>query len=192
MKKNGDQAAPDDVLDFRIRFHRAENPMLFRAISGFAAAPGVRTRNLFVRQLMEMGLMVMEERMRRQDGLSTRVSGGLVDEVAGAVTAMNRTAAAIESAPHALRSTPITATESSVTPEQTSASLSPTRVDPAPAPSSAEPAASQVPAPVARSERSAPASGERPAATSVRDDDRPPPRVPGFAGRRMLAGESYE
>jgi len=47
--------------------------MLFRAFAGLEAARGMRKRNMFARQLMEMGLMVMEERMRRQDGVSTRV-----------------------------------------------------------------------------------------------------------------------
>ncbi len=71
----------DDILDFRVRVHRDESPMLFRAIAALESAPGMRKRNLFVRQLMEMGLMVMEERMRNQNGLATRISRGLADEV---------------------------------------------------------------------------------------------------------------
>lgn len=127
------------------------------------------------------------------DGLSTRISGGLVDEVIGTVSNVQRaptpaTPAADSQAPLA----PITATESSVTSEQAPASLSPARVDPMSATSFAVPAVKQEPAPVARPEQSTPSNAEPPAATAARDDDRPPPRVPGFAGRRMLAGESYE
>jgi len=185
----------DDVLDFRVRFHRDESPMLFRAIAGLDAAPGLRKRNLFVRQLMEMGLIVMEERMRRQDGLSTRVSGGLADELTGAAAAMTRTFASSAAAPATPRShgAPATGPAHSADPaavdsvqmtaasSQASAPVGASRPDPAPAPAPA-PAPQEI-------VRTAVAATEN---TPSSDDDRPPPRVGGFKGRRMLDGENFE
>lgn len=177
----------EDVLEIRIRFHRAENPMLFRAISDFDAAPGLRTRNLFVRQLMEMGLIVMEERIRRQDdGLSTRVSGGVVDQVTGSASTIQRSSASVQSEvprPHppsapgdALVTAPAAAqTHTAVSAEALAQDSS---SQPTLAAHQAESAARRPVTPVPP-----PAAG---------DDDRPPPRVPGFNGRRMLAGESFE
>jgi hypothetical protein len=63
------------------------------------SAPGIRTRNQFVRQLIEMGLLMMEDRMRRQDGLSARVSGGVADQVSASAMAMTRPSALTAATP---------------------------------------------------------------------------------------------
>lgn len=165
----------DNIMDIRIRFHRDESPMLFRALSSMDSAPGVRTRNQFVRQLIEMGLLMMEDRMRRQDGLSARVSGGLADEVAA--MAMTRNSVLPAAAPPAL-------------PESPAEPGTGRAVSPAPAPAEAAPAA-PAPAPVPTPQIAAvaaPVSGN----TAPGDDDRPPPRLGGVRAVRMLDGESFE
>ncbi|OUM00762.1 hypothetical protein [Variovorax sp. JS1663] len=182
----------DDVLDFRVRFHRDESPMLFRAIAGLEAAPGMRKRNLFVRQLMEMGLMVMEERMRRQDGLSTRVSSGLADEVSASAGTMARASgrpAAIQSASQTPVS-PGTDRAASADPGPDAFAKTPVATSPATTPSEAgPPALTPAPAPAARIVAiAAPVDGNVPPG----DDDRPPPRLGGARAVRMLDGESFE
>lgn len=167
----------DDTLDFRIRFHRDESPMLFRAFAGLEAAPGMRKRNMFARQLMEMGLIVMEERMRRQDGLSTRVSNGLTDELSASAGTMARATGLPAASPSAL---PESAAEPGT---DRAVSAAPT---PAPA-EAAPPAPAPVPAPQIAAVTAPVAANIAPA-----DDDRPPPRLGGARAVRMLDGESFE
>ncbi|WP_436298063.1 hypothetical protein [Variovorax sp. LjRoot175] len=189
MKKNGEQATNDDVLDIRIRFLRRESPMLFRAIEQFSGRPGDRARNGFIRQLMEMGLVVQEERMRRMDGLSTRISGGLVDEVMGAVSIVQRPAAPSQVEAQPPHGHVNTEGQASVT---ASAPGAPRPAVPETPSSMAAPGSGQ-PAEMTGFLRSVTPTPKNPESSSpTRDDDRPPPRVPGFTGRRMLAGESLE
>ncbi|MDN8618316.1 hypothetical protein [Variovorax ginsengisoli] len=169
----------DDTLDFRIRFHRDESPMLFRAFAGLEAAPGMRKRNMFARQLMEMGLIVMEERMRRQDGLSTRVSSGLADELSASAVTMARPTGLPAAAPPALpESPPESGTDRAVSAAPASAPAEAAPPAPAPAPVPA-PQIAAVTAPVA-------------ANIAPADDDRPPPRLGGARAVRMLDGESLD
>lgn len=70
-------SSSDDTIDVRVRITRAENPFLFNAVSELEAGPGVGLRNGFIKPLVEVGLMVDEERMRREPGVSTRTAGGL-------------------------------------------------------------------------------------------------------------------
>ena len=142
------------------------------------ARPGDRARNGFIRQLMEMGLVVQKERLRRMDGLSTRISGGFVDEVLGSASAIQRA--------------PTTASESLGTGAPAPVGDGRFSASSAPALSSAEPVLRPDPFPAAQPEQATPVSAQSAAAAPARDDDRPPPRVPGFSGRRMLAGESFE
>lgn len=182
----------DNIMDIRIRFHRDESPMLFRALSGMESAPGVRTRNQFVRQLIEMGLLMMEDRMRRQDGLSNRLSRGLADEVTESAVAMTRpstlpaaTPALPESpaepgperaAPAAPAPVALAQTSVATTPALAPAEAAPPAPAPAPAPA---PQIATVAAPVAGN-------------IAPGDDDRPPPRLGGVRAVRMLDGESFE
>lgn len=168
----------DDTLDFRIRIHRDESPMLYRAFAGLEAAPGMRKRNMFARQLMEMGLMVMEERMRRQDGLSTRVSGGLADELSASAVTMARDRLPAAAPPARPESPAEPGTDRAVA------------AAPAPAPAEAAPPA-PAPAPVPVPQIAAVAA---PVAGNIApaDDDRPPPRLGGARAVRMLDGESFE
>lgn len=166
----------DNIMDIRIRFHRDESPMLFRALSGMDSAPGVRTRNQFVRQLIEMGLPMMEDRMRRQDGLSARVSGGLAGEVAASAMAMTRPfglPAATPATPE-LPAEPGTDRAGAAAP----ASVEAPPAEPAPAPAPAAQIAAVA----------APVAGNIPPA----DGERPPPRLGGVRAVRMLDGESFE
>ena len=170
----------DDALDFRIRFHRDESPMLFRAFASLEAAPGMRKRNLFARQLMEMGLMVMEERMRRQDGLSTRVSQGLADEVAASAVAMTRPAGVPVAIPAPTESPAEPGTDRAVSAAPAPVEAAPPALAPAPAPAPG-------PAPQIAGV-AAPVTGN----IAPGDDDRPPPRLGGVRAVRMLDGESFE
>lgn len=168
----------DNIMDIRIRFHRDESPMLFRALSSMDSAPGIRTRNQFVRQLIEMGLLMMEDRMRRQDGLSARVSGGVADEVTASAMAMTRPSG-LPAATPALPKAPVEpGTDLAVS----------TAPAPAPAPAEAAPSA-LAPAPVPQiAAIAAPVAGN----AARGDDDRPPPRLGGVRAVRMLDGESFE
>lgn len=169
-------SANDNIMDIRIRFHRDESPMLFRALSSMDSAPGVRTRNQFVRQLIEMGLLMMEDRMRRQDGLSARVSGGVADEVTASAMAM-AWSSGLPAATPALPKAPVEpGTDRAVSAAPAPAEAAPPALAPAPTPA-AQIAAS--PASVA---------GE----VAAGDDDRPPPRLGGVRAVRMLDGESFE
>jgi hypothetical protein len=186
MTKIGEQDENNDVLDIRIRFLRRESPMLFRAIEKFSGRPGDRARNSFIRNLMEMGLVVQEERMRRMDGISTRALSGLVDGVVGAVSNVRRDAAAEHAAPSGTEIQAPATEESSVTATPRIATT-----NPAPAPAAAQSGPSDHGAEVEGSvtqSRPTHASGAH-----GRDDDRPPPRVAGaYTPRRMLAGETLE
>lgn len=182
MKKNGEQATNDDVLDIRIRFLRRESPLLFRAIEQFSGRPGDRARNGFIRQIMEMGLVVLEERLRRVDGLSTRISGGLVDEVIGAVSNVQRPAAPGLVEAQAPQGHTNTADGGSVT---ATAPIEPQAAVPSPTKTSSGQIAADDGSVTRASSATEPSS-------QVLDEDRPPPRAAGFSGRRMLAGETYE
>lgn len=182
----------DDVLDFRVRFNRDESPMLFRAIAGLEAAPGMRKRNLFVRQLMEMGLMVMEERMRRQEGLSSRLSSGLADDVTASALSMARTTARPAAAPAALEPQPTAVTNRPVSADPAAANLGPAGAAAISTSIAAEPV---VPAPVSAPTQAlqiAAAAAPAPAQTPPSDDDRPPPLTGIVGAVRMLDGESFE
>lgn len=182
----------DDALDFRVRFHRDESPMLFRAIAGLEAAPGMRKRNLFVRQLMEMGLMVMEERMRRQDGLSTRVSSGLADEVGASAALMARAFGQREATQAAAETPVLPGTERTASGDPgrvTSAQMSVATSPPSVPIDAAPPALAPDPAPAPQiAAIAAPPSRD----VAPGDDDRPPPRIGGARAVRMLDGESFE
>jgi hypothetical protein len=182
----------DNIMDIRVRFHRDESPMLFRALSAMESAPGVRTRNQFVRQLIEMGLLMMEERMRRQDGLSTRVPSGLVDELTAPAMAMTRTfglPAATQAGPEA-QAAPGTDRTASADPAPVTSVRTPVAASPAStAAESARPEPTQAPAPAPQfAAVAAPVAAHVPPG----DDDRPPPRVGAVRAVRMLDGESFE
>ncbi|PNG48902.1 MULTISPECIES: hypothetical protein [unclassified Variovorax] len=186
----------DNIMDIRVRFHRDESPMLFRALSGMESAPGVRTRNQFVRQLIEMGLLMMEERMRRQDGVPIRVSSGLTDEVTASAVAMARTSglpAAIQATPETRAAAGIDQVAPIVPAQATSL---PTSVVTSPSwteTESARPRPHQATAPPSQiAQQISPAAVRAPAALPVGDDDRPPPRVGAVRPVRMLDGESFE
>ena len=166
----------DNIMDIRIRFHRDESPMLFRALSSMESAPGIRTRNQFVRQLIEMGLLMMEDRIRRQDGLTGRVSGGIADEVTTSAMAVTR--------PSGLPAATPALPKSAVEPRTDRA------VSAAPAPVEAAPPA-LAPAPLPAPQIAAiPASAA--GGVAAGDDDRHPPRLGGVRAVRMLDGESFE
>lgn len=170
-------SSTDDFIDIRIRFSRGANPLLFKALVGLEARPGGRTRNDFLKQLAEMGLMVYEGRTRRdhQVGLSTRISGGLVDSVASSITITPTSAPAAPAPQPVARAAADQPAEHSVI-----AALAP-RVEPTAAPAvdlAASPKAQ--PAPAAAPVMQAPAA----------DDDRPPPRIAGQGARRLLAGDT--
>ena len=167
-------SSSDDVIDIRIRFTRGANPLLFKAIEGFENRAGVRTRNDFLKQLAEMGLMVHEERMRRdhQVGLSTRISGGLVDSVASSI-ATTPTSAPAAPAP---QSVPRAAADQSAEHSVIAAPAARVEQDAAPAVSlSAAPIAQPVPSHL-----------------RAADDDRPPPGIAGQRAGRLLAGDTGE
>jgi hypothetical protein len=185
MTKIGEHDENNDVLDIRIRFLRRESPMLFRAIEKFSGRPGDRARNSFIRNLMEMGLVVQEERMRRMDGLSTRVLGGLVDGVVGAVSNVQRPAAGGHAEASGPQKQSKDAEAGSVT------ATVPTTAPAAPLNSTPEQPgqAEQMPA----TEGSVTPTSTHASNAISQDGDRPPPRAAGtFTPRRMLAGETYE
>ncbi|WP_298705850.1 hypothetical protein [Variovorax gossypii] len=156
---------PHDFLDIKIRLVRGESPILFKALEGIESRPGSRTRTLYFRQLAEMGLMVQEERMRRDPGVSTRTASALVRDLTTSASAVQAAPAPTPSAPALVAQAPASAA-------------------PAPTPSPSMPAAPPatvqspaVPAPVAH---------------GAQDSDRPAPRTAGQGGaRRLLEGEDY-
>lgn len=173
MRNERNPPSNNDVLDIRIRFFRRESPMLFRAFEEFSGRPGDRSRNGFIRQLLEMGLVVQEERMRRQDGLSTRIAGGFVPDLMGSTAA----GPSSNPAPQQPVATP-------ATPRITEAA--PVAQAPVAEVRAAERAPGADPARTAQ-------AGTAPASSmTVRDDDRPPPRPAGAKNLRMLDGETFE
>ncbi|MBS0454073.1 MAG: hypothetical protein JSS14_22450 [Proteobacteria bacterium] len=167
-------SSSDDVIDIRIRFTRGANPILFKAIEGFENRAGVRTRNDFLKQLAEMGLVVHEERMRRdhQVGLSTRISGGLVDSVASSI------ATTPTSAPAATAPQPLARAAADQTVEHSVIAPLAPRAEQAAAPA-VEPS-------------DTPSAELVPSHFGAADDDRPPPRIAGQRARRLLAGDTGE
>ena len=169
-------SANDNIMDIRIRFHRDESPMLFRALSSMESAPGIRTRNQFVRQLIEMGLLMMEDRMRRQDGLSAQVSRGVADDVTASAMAVTRPSGLPAATPALPKAPGEPRTDRDVSAAPAPVEAAPPALAPAPIP---VPQIAAIPAPFA---------GD----VAAGDDDRPPPRLAGVRAVRMLDGESFE
>lgn len=89
----------DDTIEVRLWIARAVNPFLFKAVVELEAGPGVGFRNGFIKQLAEVGLMVHEERMRREPGVSTRTAGGLTAALGDHLSGAGAGASAVASAP---------------------------------------------------------------------------------------------
>ncbi len=155
----------DDIIDVRLRITRAENPFLFKALAELGSGPGVGLRSGFIKQLAEVGLMVHDERMRREPGVSSRTAGGLVAALSDHLSGAGPEGATSNSAP------PGPAVSVMPTAQSAPAGLA----------SGAGPAE---PAP-ALLNQSVGASVDAPL---PRDDMRSPSRVAGAGPRRLLGG----
>lgn len=157
----------DDTIDVRLRITRAENPFLFKAVSELEAGPGVGLRNGFIKQLAEVGLMVHEERMRREPGVSTRTAGGLTAALSDHLSGAGAGVSVVMSAP-----APIGRVIAAAPPAQNAAAE----------PAAVEPAGE--PAPVRSSQ---PATGDAAPPLPI-EESRSPSRVTGSGTRRVLGG----
>ena len=167
----------DDTIEVQLWIARAVNPFRFKAVAELEAGLGVGLRNGFIKQLAEVGLIVHEERMRREPGVSTRTAGGLTAAL-GEHLSGSDSAITAGSTP-AIRPGPV---------------ISPARL--------AEPLArsehtGRKPAEEAVSGSSARPVNVAPVTANVEmtvpnDDARSPSRVSGSGPRRMLGGYASE
>lgn len=162
----------EDIIDLRLRVTRAENPFLFKALAALDARPGIGLRNGLVKQLAEVGLIVHEERLRRESGLSTRAAGRLADALGD----------------HLSGGEPGRATASNLPTAAPAASPAEAPVATSNAERGAVDQAPHMPQPRTDAPAVAPAEAVRADTASSHPDSRSPSRVSGSGPRRVLGG----